>query len=127
MGGRGGALRSECLAAWVWFTPPRPPAGEGEGHQGSPGVGVLVLVWVVAGARPVAPPSQGVQGLRHGALRKPRGYLTRGHCTWGPIVWCVAPGTIQRSLQCSLPVPLDQPQPFQGLAGFQVRGGRGVN
>ena len=31
---------------------------------------------VLAGPRPVAPPSQGVQGLRHGALRKPRGYLT---------------------------------------------------
>ena len=32
----------------------------------------------------MAPPSQGVQGRRHGALRRPRGYLTPGHCTWGP-------------------------------------------
>ena len=68
--------------------------------------------------RPVAPPSQGVQGLRHGALTKPRGYLTRGHCTWGPPMWWFAPGfgtpreSIRRSPEGYLPVlPLDQLQP----------------
>ena len=94
--------------------PPPPPGGAG---------GALVLVLVLAG--PPAPwphRLKGVQGLRHGALRKPRGLP--GHCTWGPPLWWFAPGfgtpreSVQRSLECSLPVlPLDQPQPSRGGGG----------
>ena len=87
------------------------------------------LVLVVAGPRPVPPPSQGVQGLSPGALRKPRGSLKPGHCTWGPPVWRFTPGfgmpreSIQRSLECSLPVlPLDQPQ-SSGVGGGSRGGG----
>ena len=43
--------------------------GRGGVHRGGGGCGVGFL----AGSRPVAPPSRGVQGLRHGALTKPRG------------------------------------------------------
>ena len=86
-------------------------------------MGGRVCVWggglVLAGTRPVVPTSQGVQGLRHGALRKLQGYLTPGHCTCGLPMWWFAPGfgkpreSIVRSLECSLPVlPLDQPQPL---------------
>ena len=54
-----------------------------------------VLVLVLAGARPVAPLSQRWARPRHGALRKPRGDLTPGHCTWGPPMWWFIPDLVR--------------------------------
>ena len=64
-----------------------------------------------------------MQGLRHGALRKPQGYLTPGHRTWGPPTWWFAPGfgTPRRSLECSLACPTAGP-----TATVEAGGGGGV-
>ena len=98
-GGEGGAPR-----VWTPTTPPpqltvgqRPPKGGGggfwEGRSGGAS-GFIFGFDSLAGTQPVAPPSAGVQGRRHAALRKPHTrplHMGAAHGVGRPGIW-YAPG-----------------------------------
>ena len=86
---RGGGLGSGTRSTPPPLRPPQLVAG-GPPWGGGGGCWFWFWFWQAPSSWPHR--LKGVQGPRHGALRKPRGYLTPGDCTWGPPMWWFAPG-----------------------------------